>query len=163
MQENSLRAILRAVLWVALLFALLYGGTAIAAVYGWKVFRFDADYRSYAGEFDLVAEYVLSLYPDTEEHWVLFVRREKETKTAALYDDGGDLLLPEEAGEALYTLSGAFPSGASLSYLWVGEGRVEFHPDAKPYALTYSPSGRPKGERFAHVRHIKGAWYHVCF
>lgn len=159
---SELKQILLAVLVVALLLGLCRL-VLLALYFIAPDSRFDADYKAYAGEFDPVAEYVLSLCPNPEECRIFSLHRDREARTAAMYNDGDALPLPEDVSEALYVLPDAFPQGAALSYLWVGEGRVEFHPDTKPYALVYSPSGRPKGERIEHVRHIKGAWYHVRF
>lgn len=170
--QKTVWLIVKRILLAALIFALVGGLcwiTPIALFYVSSISYFDADYKSYAGEFDLVAEYVLSLCPNPEERRIIDLHWDRETHTVALHEDGEALPLPEDVSEALNRLAdttdGAFLQKASLYFLRVEAGRIEFCTE-QPYELVYSPSGRPRGEAFEdaeHIKHIKGAWYHVRF
>ena len=133
-----------------------------------NIWKFCADYKEYADEFNLVKDYIETEFPDETDKWLSIDSYGGELKVYNP-DTKEYLQLPDDVKSALYVVDrNGFPNKDSdLELIKIHEGRISFGISNRRYALVFSPDRKPTWlnspdeEHKVRVKSIGDGWYHV--
>lgn len=131
--------------------------------------KYSADYKNFADDFNLVKNYVTAEFPDESDKWLSVSNRGSEGITLFDPELESYLVLPDDVAASLASIrSGAFPDkDSNFDTIRINEGRISFCISSGEYALVYSPDKKPmwvnssSEDTKVKVKAIQDGWYHV--
>lgn len=131
--------------------------------------KYSADYKEFADDFNLVKNYITSEFPN-EEDKCLYVSNNGSDEIT-LFDPRAEnyLVLSEKIASSLTSLySSAFPDkDSNFDTIRIQGERISFCISSGEYALVYSPNKKPTWVNSpienskVKVKPIQDGWYHV--
>lgn len=135
--------------------------------YTWQ---YSADYASYANDFNHVAAYIQSQYPDETDKYLRISY--SADYSHRLYDPDNDtyLQLPSDVIVSLNSIcTNGFPNpNGHPDVIRIHSGRISFCIPNGQYALVFSPDSKPSWVNLPDedcdikVKSIGDGWYHVA-
>ena len=134
--------------------------------YTWQ---YEANYTSYADNFNAVAKYIQSQYPDETDKYLVISYSADYGRRLYDPDTSTDIQLPSNVQSSLNTICyDAFPNpNGHPDVIRVHGNRISFCIPNGQYALVFSPDGKPTWVNSPEencnvkVKSIGGDWYHV--
>ena len=139
-------------------------------VMNWKI---AADFENYSAEFNLVKDYIKSIFPNEADKYVTVVANKGDKILLYDPDTSEYLSVPDDVEAALRLLRDkAFcDKDANFDIIRIHNERILFCIEKGYYAVVYSPDEKPTWLRYNHrndkddnpviVKSLGNGWYHV--
>ena len=131
--------------------------------------KYSADYKNFASEFDLVKNYITTAFPSESDKWLSVTNDGDGGATLFDAETESYLVLPDDVVSSLTAIrNSAFPDkDSNFDTIKIHENRISFCISNGEYALVYSPNQKPYWVNSPNenskmkVKSIGDGWYHV--
>ena len=160
------------ILWILatlfIVFVAIFGVKLMIVDYN-HFWKYSADYKNFANDFDLVKNYIATEFLGESDKW-LSVSSDGDGG-CTLFDPGTEsyLVLPSDVASSLASIcNSAFPDkDSNFDTIRIHKNRISFCISCGEYALVYSPDNKPSWVNSpsenskVNVKSIQDGWYHV--
>lgn len=141
----------------------------LIVLYNNHVWKYSADYKEYADDFNAVMNYIKAEFPEETDKW-LSISHAQDHRIAIFDPDANKYLdIPSEVFASLEIIyKNGFPDkDSNFDTIRIHGERISFCISAGQYALVFSPNERPTwvnspDEKVkVKAKSIRDGWYHV--
>lgn len=153
---------------MSVVFVAIFGGKLIIVNYNhsWK---YSADYKNFADDFDLVKNYITTTFPTESDKWLSVTNDEDGEATLFNPETESYLVLPGDVVSSLTSIrkSAFTDKDSNFDTIRIHENRISFCISNGEYALVYSPDQKPSWVNSPNentrvkIKAIQDGWYHV--